>query len=100
MEYVKAVQLSRREREVLRLLALGRSVPQVAGELGISINTVRVYVRTMRQKLKASNIPHAVAQAFSKGVLDENTLICPEDGVVDIARARGRFLHRRGVSTR
>lgn len=74
MEQVKLVSLSKREREVLRLLAAGQPATQVAKTLGIRISTVRVYVRTMRRKLDASNIPHAIAQAFYKGLLDQGVL--------------------------
>lgn len=76
---MKLVSLSKREREVLRLLALGQPATQIAKTLGIRISTVRVYVRTMRRKLEASNIPHAIAQAFYKGVLDQGVLpVVPE----------------------
>lgn len=74
VEQMKLVSLSKREREVLRLLAAGRPATQIAKTLGIRISTVRVYVRTMRRKLDASNIPHAIAQAFYKGVLDHGVL--------------------------
>lgn len=70
MEQVKLISLSKREREVLRLLASGQPATQIAKTLGIRISTVRVYVRAMRRKLDAANIPHAIAQAFCKGVLD------------------------------
>lgn len=74
VEQVKLVSLSKREREVLHLLATGRPATQIAKTLGIRISTVRVYVRTMRRKLGASNIPHAIAQAFYMGVLDQGIL--------------------------
>lgn len=74
MEQIKLISLSKREREVLRLLASGLPATRIAKTLGIRVSTVRVYVRSMRRKLDAANIPHAIAQAFCKGVLDPGIL--------------------------
>lgn len=43
--------LSPREREILRLLAAGRSSPAIASELGISVNTVRRHITNLSEKL-------------------------------------------------
>jgi len=47
--------LSRREREIARLLVAGYSGVNVAAIAGLSENTVRTYVRRLYQKLGVSN---------------------------------------------
>ena len=61
--------LSTRERDALRLLADGSSRAQAAEFLGISENTLRVYIDSARHKLGALNVPHAIALAAYKGVI-------------------------------
>jgi DNA-binding CsgD family transcriptional regulator len=62
-------KLSNREMTVLTWLALGKSAQDVAHILGISVNTVRSHIRSIIRKLNVSNIPHAVAEAFKRGIL-------------------------------
>jgi LuxR family maltose regulon positive regulatory protein len=47
--------LSRQERRVLRLLAAGRSNPEIAQELVVSVNTVKTQVQSIFRKLNVSN---------------------------------------------
>jgi DNA-binding CsgD family transcriptional regulator len=55
-EKAKAMDaLSRREREIARLLVAGYSGVNVAAIAGLSENTVRTYVRRLYQKLSVSN---------------------------------------------
>ena len=61
--------LSLRERDAMRLLADGRSRAQAADQLGISENTLRVYIDSARHKLGALNVPHAIALAAYKGLI-------------------------------
>jgi DNA-binding CsgD family transcriptional regulator len=61
------VPLAPREREVLTLLALGRTGPQIASELGLSSETVRNYTRNARDKLGARTRAHAIALAVKLG---------------------------------
>jgi DNA-binding CsgD family transcriptional regulator len=63
-------RLSRRQRDVLYWLAQGKSGRETAVILGITLCTVRVHIRDMIRKLGAANIPHAVARAFQRGILD------------------------------
>jgi DNA-binding CsgD family transcriptional regulator len=65
-----APSLSSRERDVLSLIAQGRSRGQIADTLKISENTLRVYLDSARHKLSALNIPHAVALATTKGYIN------------------------------
>ncbi|MCR5889056.1 LuxR C-terminal-related transcriptional regulator [Hymenobacter sp. J193] len=48
--------LSKRERSVLRLLALGKSAPEIAEELCISEQTAATHRRNVRQKLGANTV--------------------------------------------
>ena len=58
------VPLTRREREILGLLAEGLSGAQIAGELVLSPETVRTHVRNAMAKLGASTRSQAVALAL------------------------------------
>jgi DNA-binding NarL/FixJ family response regulator len=55
-----AVDLARREREVLDLLAAGAMYKEVAKQLGVSRNTVITYIRRIYKKLHVHSRHHAV----------------------------------------
>ncbi len=55
--------LSRREGQCLQLIARGRISKQIAADLGISENSVKLYLRSARLKLGAVTSYHAVAKA-------------------------------------
>ncbi|MCC2957581.1 response regulator transcription factor [Massilia sp. IC2-477] len=63
-------QLTPRERDVLTLVAKGRSNRGVAQELGIAEETVKSYLSNVLQKLQASDRTHAVVIALRRGILD------------------------------
>ncbi|MES2938594.1 MAG: helix-turn-helix transcriptional regulator [Pseudomonadota bacterium] len=62
-------RLSSRELDVLHWLAAGKSAADAATILGISVCTVRVYVRNIMRKLDAVNIPHAVSKGHQLKIL-------------------------------
>lgn len=62
-------RLSSRESEVLHWLAYGKTGPEIAIILGISTCTVRIHIQSVKRKLGAVNIPHAVYVAFARGIL-------------------------------
>lgn len=64
-----APTLSRRELEVLRLVARGWETPRIAAELGISRHTVRNHIRNLRQRLNASTKLDAVMKGLRLGIL-------------------------------
>lgn len=59
--------LTRREREVLDLMAAGRANRQIASALGISENTVKNHVRSILDKLHASSRVDAVVRGIQRG---------------------------------
>lgn len=56
--------LTDRERDVLRALAVGRTYVQTASELGVSVNTIRVHVRSIYAKLAVRSKTAAVVMAL------------------------------------
>jgi LuxR family transcriptional regulator, maltose regulon positive regulatory protein len=54
---------------VLRYLPTNLSTPEIAGELSVSVNTVRTHVRHLSAKLGAHRRTEAVAQARALGLL-------------------------------
>jgi DNA-binding NarL/FixJ family response regulator len=60
-------QLSPREREVMALMAEGRTAEVVGEQLGVSVETVRTHVRNAIRKLQARNRVHAIAIALERG---------------------------------
>jgi DNA-binding NarL/FixJ family response regulator len=60
------LDLTERERDVLRCLVRGMRYQQVADHLGIRIDTVRSYIRTVYRKLQV----HSVAEAVSRALQD------------------------------
>lgn len=63
-------ELTPRERLVLHLLAEGRSVNDIARELGISVHTCRGYVKTLLSKLGAHSQLEAVVIAGTHGLVN------------------------------
>jgi DNA-binding NarL/FixJ family response regulator len=63
--------LTDREREVLRLLAAGRSNPEIARELFISPKTASVHVSNILAKLGVSGRVEAAAVAHRLGILTD-----------------------------
>jgi LuxR family transcriptional regulator, maltose regulon positive regulatory protein len=55
--------LTKRELEVLALLATGRSNQQIADELVVALDTVKKHVSRVLDKLGATNRTQAVARA-------------------------------------
>jgi DNA-binding NarL/FixJ family response regulator len=64
-----APRLTPREREVLRLLADGRSNEEIGRELFISAETVRGYIRKAMEKLGADTRTEAVALALRQRLI-------------------------------
>jgi DNA-binding NarL/FixJ family response regulator len=63
-----ANRLTRREREVLALVAVGRRDRAIAAELGISQSTVVTHITSILNKLCADNRTAATAMAIRRGL--------------------------------
>jgi len=64
------VNLSPREREILALLAEGRTQTEIASSLVISPKTVATHIQHLLSKLGAHSRAQAVALAFQLGLVD------------------------------
>ena len=63
------VELSQREREVLRAVAAGHSYKEIAALLGLSAHTVHAHVKNTYGKLHAKGRTEALRQAQKLGVI-------------------------------
>lgn len=61
--------LSPREGQVLRAIAAGHTVECTARQLHLSVSTIRTHRMHLLDKLHAVNGAHAVAVAYSSGLL-------------------------------
>jgi NarL family two-component system response regulator LiaR len=62
-----------REAEVLRLLAQGRTNPQIAQDLTVSRGTVKIHVQNIIAKLGVSDRTQAAVRAIELGIFDPAT---------------------------
>jgi two-component system, NarL family, response regulator NreC len=68
---VDADPLSEREREVLRLLALGHTNQEIAKMLYLSVRTVETHRAHIMQKLRLETRAELVRHAIDQGLLEE-----------------------------
>ena len=67
--YPYDTRLTRREYEVLRLAAQGRTNPEIAETTGLARNTVKTYLQAALHKLGARNRVEAIGKASEAGLL-------------------------------
>ena len=65
----KVTPLSKREMQIITLLADGNSKSKISEHLRIATSTVSSHVRSIFRKLGVSNAPGAVGKAFRCGIL-------------------------------
>jgi two-component system response regulator NreC len=70
-------QLSPRECEVLQMLAEGRSAPEIARLLVISLPTVRTHQVNLKRKLGLKNRAEIVRYALDHGILPQSSRVAP-----------------------
>jgi DNA-binding NarL/FixJ family response regulator len=68
-EAVRSTPLTSREREVLDLVAQGRTNRQIAEQLTLSLHTIRNHVQSILRKLGAHSKLEAVAVASRRGLV-------------------------------
>ncbi len=61
--------LTTRELEVLRLVAKGQTYDEIAGQLVVSINTIRTHIKAIYRKLEADNRTEAIQIARDRLLL-------------------------------
>jgi two-component system, NarL family, nitrate/nitrite response regulator NarL len=61
--------LTRREYEILRHVAMGKTNPEIAVALGLTRNTVKTYLQRTLEKLGARNRVEALTRANQLGIL-------------------------------
>jgi two-component system nitrate/nitrite response regulator NarL len=72
-EGVHLVELTAREREILVLMADGRSAPDIAGRLQLSAAAVNMNLLSSFEKLGVRDRAGAIAVALESGLLEQPT---------------------------
>jgi two-component system, NarL family, nitrate/nitrite response regulator NarL len=62
--------LTPREQEILRLIAQGKSLPEIAKELYLGLTTVKTHAQHLYDKLGVSDRAAAVASAMRRGLIE------------------------------
>jgi len=77
--------LTSRETEILALIAEGKTNKEIAAELFISVNTVKVHVSNIFQKIEVSSRTEATLYAIEEGVVQSpaGSVLQPEESVSD-----------------
>jgi DNA-binding CsgD family transcriptional regulator/N-acetylneuraminic acid mutarotase len=83
--------LSKRELQVLEMVATGASNQQIARHLVISVNTVKVHLRNIFEKLGVQSRTEAILKAIQEGWIS-----VADDAAVDAAPAPKTFLLNSG----
>lgn len=71
-ESSNAVSLTARERELIRLIAEGKSNPDIARELFVSVSTVKLHLHNILEKLNLRNRAELIALAARSGMTHPN----------------------------
>ena len=64
------VPLTKREKEILQLVAEGLSNQEIADKLFISLRTVETHRLNLNQKLNVKNTAGLVKEAIKRGLID------------------------------
>ena len=77
-------ELSEREQDILRLVATGAGNKQIAAQLFISTNTVKVHLRNIFAKIGATSRTEAAMTAIRLGLVQSTAplqSVCMEGGL-------------------
>jgi two-component system nitrate/nitrite response regulator NarL len=66
----RAPVLTEREREILGLIASGKSLPEIAAQLYLGVTTVKTHVQHVYEKLGVSDRAAAVAEAMRRRLIE------------------------------
>ena len=66
---VKSIKLTQREMSILQEVAIGRTTPQIAGDLGLSPETVKWYRKQLLVKFSATTSAEVVRKAIMNNIL-------------------------------
>ena len=69
--------LTRRERDILALLAQGHTAPEIAEQLTLAVSSVKWYIQQLYGKLGVNRKRQAVARAAELGLLEEPSAAAP-----------------------
>jgi len=83
--------LTPREMEILALIAEGKSNKEIAAELFISVNTVKVHVSNIFQKIEVSSRTEATLYAIEKGFIHSPGPIILNNGTESIVEGKLKF---------
>ena len=64
-----SIKLTRREKSILREVAIGRTTPQIALDLGLSPETVKWYRKQLLVKFSATTSAEVVRKAIVNNIL-------------------------------
>ncbi|OQW34670.1 MAG: hypothetical protein A4E19_17255 [Nitrospira sp. SG-bin1] len=67
-----ALHITPRQREILRLVALGHTNREIAGALDISVRTVEVHRFNLMRRLNVRNVAQLLRQALQHNLLPRN----------------------------
>ena len=66
---VNNIKLTRREMSILQEVAIGRTTPQIAEDLGLSPETVKLYRKQLLVKFSATTSAEVVRKAIVNNIL-------------------------------
>lgn len=70
-KYIYTAQITPREKEILRLVALDHSSTEISALLGISLRTVETHRKNIIRKISNNSLSALTRHAIKLGLLDE-----------------------------
>ena len=69
LSQVPDFRLTPREVQIMQLVAQGDTKDQIAGKLGISVDTVRFHVKNINLRLETRNLKQAIAVSIKHDLI-------------------------------